>query len=80
MARSRGGIPDVVPPSYFGPEPIDAWYLMGGQIDWAAILDVAELLGVEDVEMLVHGLIEIRQYFIRQRAAEEFIRQQKRGR
>ena len=65
-------------PAYFGPEPIDAWYLMGGEIVWSAVVDVADLLGVQDIEMLVHGLIEIRQYFIRQRAAEERMRESRR--
>lgn len=33
---------------------------MGGQIDWAALPVVAELLGADDVETLVADLIVIR--------------------
>ena len=67
----------MVPPTYYGPEAIDAWYLMGGQIDWGALEHVVEILGVHDPELLVHGLIEVRQYFARQRAAEEEMRKRR---
>jgi len=43
---------------------------MGGEIDWRALPAVAEILGVDDLELLVHGLIEIREHFRRQRAAQ----------
>lgn len=33
---------------------------MGGELDWSAVPVVAELLGVEDVELLVLGLVQIR--------------------
>ena len=33
---------------------------MGGQIDWAGLPVVAELLGIQDVELLVAQLVLIR--------------------
>lgn len=33
---------------------------MGGQLDWAALPVVSELLGVADVETLIHQLVAIR--------------------
>ncbi|HZW25169.1 MAG TPA: hypothetical protein VFF26_06785 [Gallionella sp.] len=39
---------------------IQAWNLMGGSIDWAALPIVAEMLGVHDVELLIHLLVKIR--------------------
>ena len=39
---------------------IQAWSLMGGSIDWAALPIVAEMLGVHDVELLIHLLVKIR--------------------
>lgn len=33
---------------------------MGGQLDWSALPVVAELLGVADVEILIHQLVAIR--------------------
>jgi hypothetical protein len=38
---------------------VKAWNLMGG-LDWAALPIVVELLGVEDVEQLIHHLVCIR--------------------
>lgn len=34
---------------------------MGG-IDWAALPIVAEMLGINDVENLIHNLIQIREF------------------
>lgn len=71
LAHARGGgIPQVHEPTYAGPPAVDAWFLMGGEIRWEALPAVAELLGVEDVEMLIHGLVEIREHFRRQRDAQ----------
>lgn len=33
---------------------------MGGQLDWAALPVVVELLGVTDVEILIHLLVALR--------------------
>ena len=40
---------------------IEAWNLMGGALDWAAVPVLAELLGVDDVDLLVLGLVQIRE-------------------
>jgi hypothetical protein len=34
--------------------------MMGGSIDWAALSFVCEILGVDDVEVLLYDLISIR--------------------
>lgn len=52
-------------PSFQSPAPdrshdaIQAWNLMGG-IEWNAIDTVAEMLGVEDVDLLIRQLVVIR--------------------
>ena len=38
-----------------------AWNMMGG-LDWAALPVVAEVLGVQDIELLLIELIAIREY------------------
>jgi hypothetical protein len=35
---------------------------MGGQIEWPALEILAEVYGVEDIEMLIRALLAIRQY------------------
>jgi hypothetical protein len=40
----------------------EAWYLMGGRIDWAAMPTVVELLGIHDVELFIERLVTIRDY------------------
>lgn len=35
---------------------------MGGEIDWAAVDVIAELLGVGDVELLIYHLVAIRDH------------------
>ena len=42
---------------------MEAWNLMGGSLDWQALPVVAELLSVDDAEMLVRGLAQIRDHF-----------------
>ena len=39
-----------------------AWHWMGGQIDWAGLPLVADLLGIEDLEMLITQLATIRDF------------------
>jgi hypothetical protein len=34
--------------------------MMGGSIDWQALPVVAELLGFDDIEQLINGLLTIR--------------------
>jgi hypothetical protein len=34
---------------------------MGGEIEWSAIPMIAEVLGVEDVEMLIRAVVTIRE-------------------
>ncbi len=36
-----------------------AWHLMGDRIDWSALPIIAELIGFDDVERLIEGLITI---------------------
>lgn len=36
-----------------------AWRLMGNSINWAALPIVAELIGFEDIERLIQGLLVI---------------------
>jgi len=39
---------------------VQAWNWMGGQIDWAGLETIAELIGVDDVEQLMADLVTIR--------------------
>jgi len=39
-----------------------AWNMMAGAVDWAALPVIAELVGADDVEVLVRGLLQIRAY------------------
>jgi hypothetical protein len=39
---------------------IVAWNLMGGAVRWEAFESIAEMLGVDDVELLVRNVIAIR--------------------
>lgn len=41
---------------------VAGWNLMGGDIEWAALDAVAAMVGVEDVELFVRGLLQIRTY------------------
>jgi len=36
--------------------------MMAGAVDWAALPVIAELVGADDVEVLVRGLLQIRAY------------------
>lgn len=44
---------------------MEAWNLLGG-VEWQGIPVVAEMLGIEDVEKLVHQLIAIRDHQAKQ--------------
>lgn len=39
---------------------IQAWNLMGGALDWSAIPHLVDLLGVDDVELFILQLVQIR--------------------
>lgn len=39
---------------------VRAWNMMGGSLDWVALPTVAGLLGIEDIDLLVHELIHLR--------------------
>jgi len=41
---------------------IKAWNLLGGQIDWAGLPVVAEMLGIDDIELLVMQMMQIRDW------------------
>lgn len=49
-----------------GDPVIDAWNMMGG-IEWDALPTVCEILGIDDVEILVQGLVAIREFHNRPR-------------
>ena len=39
---------------------VRAWNLMGGTIDWAGLPVVAQVVGMDDLELLAEGLAQIR--------------------
>lgn len=39
---------------------IQAWNMMGGALEWDALPTVCELLGVEDPELLIRQLVQLR--------------------
>jgi hypothetical protein len=39
---------------------IRVWNLMGGELDWAALPVLAEMVGIEDIEQLIVQLAAIR--------------------
>jgi hypothetical protein len=41
---------------------IQAWNLMDGEIKWEALLAVAEIFGVQDIELFIHSLAQIRDH------------------
>ena len=41
---------------------VRAWNWMGGQIDWSGLPLVADLLGIEDLEMLITQLATLRDF------------------
>jgi len=41
---------------------VECWNLMGGEIEWAAIAPLAEMLGIVDAELLVRGLVHLRNH------------------
>jgi hypothetical protein len=41
---------------------IQAWNMMGGTIDWAALPVITEMLGIEDIELFIRQLVLIRDF------------------
>jgi hypothetical protein len=41
---------------------IEAWNLMDGQIDWQAVPLIAEILGVDDLELFLKEIVLIRDF------------------
>lgn len=39
---------------------LQGWNLMGGEIEWGALDTIAALVGADDVEVFIRGLLEIR--------------------
>jgi hypothetical protein len=61
----QGGLPDQVKTKSFDYSSnlaIRAWNTLGGRIDWIGIDVVSELLGIEDIEMLIAQLETIRDH------------------
>lgn len=44
---------------------IECWNLMGGEIEWQAIAPLAEMLGIEDADLLIRGLVHLRTHSTR---------------
>lgn len=58
LERRHGPLPPGAPPA--GLEvAVQAWNMMGG-LDWNALPVIADLLGVEDMELLINQLVVIR--------------------
>lgn len=38
------------------------WNMLGGEIEWDALPLIAEIVGAEDIEGLILGLLKIRAY------------------
>ena len=60
LDRSKLPIPPGAPPDGSG-LAIQAWNLLGG-MDWAGLPLVADMLGIEDIEMLAAQLATIRDF------------------
>lgn len=43
-------------------QAITAWNLMGGRIEWTALDTIAAVLDVDDVDLMVRGLLQIREW------------------
>jgi len=41
---------------------LDAWSLMGGQIDWSALPFLVELYGIRDPDIFLAELVAVREY------------------
>jgi hypothetical protein len=42
---------------------IEAWNWMGGKVDWAGVPVICEMLGFDDPETLIRGLVQIQEHF-----------------
>ncbi len=41
---------------------VKAWNLMGGEIQWSALEFIAELFGIQDMDIFIHQLAAIRDH------------------
>lgn len=56
--RLKPAKPEALPP--FAAAAVRVWHLMGNTIDWPALPIVAEVVGVDDIPLLVEHLEELR--------------------
>lgn len=42
---------------------VEAWNLLGGEVQWAGIEPICEMLGIDDPELLIRGLVQVRDHF-----------------
>lgn len=59
------GLPVAIQPALKDPLStlaVRAWNLMGGEIQWHALEWVAEIFGIQDMELFVHLLVAIRDH------------------
>lgn len=66
MRAFPGAKPEPCP----SPEALAIWNLMGGEIDWAALPLLAEMKGVQDIDLVIIGLTAIRDHFRSQAATD----------
>jgi hypothetical protein len=57
QGKLPGFHPGPAPPA--SAQAVEAWNLMGG-LNWSALPIVAEMIGVEDIELLIEQLVIIR--------------------
>ena len=50
------------------------WRMLGHQLDWSGLDVVCEILGVDQPELLIAGLIQLRDHFEEQRRAASSVR------
>ncbi|MDJ0792442.1 MAG: hypothetical protein QNJ71_11145 [Acidimicrobiia bacterium] len=50
----------------FETDAIEAWNMLGGQIDWSALPVICDILDIVDPETLARDLVTMRDHFARQ--------------
>jgi hypothetical protein len=50
------------------------WHWMGQRLDWAALETCCEILGIDQPELLVAGLIQVRDHHEEKRRAASSVR------
>lgn len=56
------GLPVQPPCPEDAANAVTAWNWMGGTIDWNALPVIVEMLGISDVDLLIHQLIALRDH------------------